>query len=154
MSIMPHSDWFQDRWSRAAVRERIISDFRDFHFSWRGFFKWTAVTLLAILFAAVVTLFFLDWNQMRGPIGRYLSHRTGREVRIDGNLAVKLFSWQPSIQAANVYVGNPGWVGTPQAAKVDGLRVELRLMPLFRGQLVLPLVSIDRPDILLVRDDT
>ena len=158
MSIMPHSDWFQDRWSRAAVRERIISDFRDFHFSWRGFFKWTAVTLLAILFAAVVTLYFLDWNQMRGPIGRYLSHRTGREVRIDGNLSVKLFSWQPSIDAAGLYIGNPGWAkdltNTPRAAAVNDFQIEFRWMPLFRGHLVLPLVRIDQPDILLVREES
>jgi uncharacterized protein involved in outer membrane biogenesis len=156
MSIMPHFDHFQDRWSRAAVRERILSDFRDFHFTWRGLFKWAAVTLLAILFAAAVTLYFLDWNQMRGPIGRYLSQRTGREVRIDGNLSVKLFSWQPSIQAGGLYVGNPAWAvaDTPQAAKVDNLRVELRLMPLLHGHLILPLVQIERPDILLLRDDT
>lgn len=158
MSVTPHSDKFQHPWSRAAVRERIISDFRDFHFTWRGFFKWTAVTLLALLFAAVVTLYFLDWNQMRGPIGRYLSHRTGREVRIDGNLSVKLFSWQPRIQAGGLYVGNPQWAqtlaNTPQAGKVNDFIVELRLLPLLRGHLVLPLVSIDRPDILLVRDDT
>src|SRR6266702_3307310 len=141
-------------WTRQEVRERIVSDFRDFHFTWRGFFKWTGITLLAVLFAAIVTLYFLDWNQMRGPLGRYLSHRTGREVRIDGNLSVKLFSWQPSIDAGGVYVGNPQWVGTPQAAKVDELRVELRLVPLIFGDLILPLVKVDRPDLLLVRDQT
>jgi uncharacterized protein involved in outer membrane biogenesis len=158
MAVARHPDKFDDPWSRAALAERIISDFRDFHFTWRGFFKWTAVTLLALLFAAIVTLYFLDWNQMRGPIGRYLSHRTGREVRIDGNLSVKLFSWQPSIQAGGLYVGNPQWAqalaNTPQAGKVNDFIVELRLLPLLRGHLILPLVSIDRPDILLVRDET
>jgi uncharacterized protein involved in outer membrane biogenesis len=158
MSVTPHSDKFHDPWSRAAVRERIISDFRDFHFTWRGFFKWTGITLLALLFAAVVTLYFLDWNQMRGPIGRYLSHRTGREVRIDGNLSVKLFSWQPRVQAGGLYVGNPQWAAalanTSQAGKVNDFVVELRLLPLLRGHLVLPLVSVDRPDILLVRNET
>src|SRR5690348_17325150 len=146
-----HPDKFRNRWSRAAVRERIVSDFRDFHFTWRGFFKWSGITLLAILFAALVTLYFLDWNQMRGPIGRYLSHRTGREVRIDGNLSVKLFSWQPRIQAGSLYVGNPQWAKNlaQQAAKVDNFIVELRLLPLLGGHLILPLVSIDRPDIFL-----
>ncbi|HKB95328.1 MAG TPA: AsmA family protein, partial [Rhizomicrobium sp.] len=141
------------KWTRDEVRERIISDFRDFHFTWRGFFKWSGITLLALLFGAIVTLYFLDWNQMRGPLGRYLSHRTGREVRIDGNLSVRLFSWQPSVDAGGVYVGNPQWVGSPQAAQVSELRVELRLVPLIFGELVLPLVRIDRPDMLLVRDE-
>jgi len=158
MSVTPHSERFRDPWSRAAVRERIISDFRDFQFTGRGFFKWSGITLLAILFAALVTLYFLDWNQMRGPIGRYLSQRTGREVRIDGNLSVKLFSWQPRIQAGGLYVGNPQWAispaGTAQAGKVNDFTIEFRLLPLLGGHLVLPLVSIDRPDILLLRDET
>ncbi|HET7084772.1 MAG TPA: AsmA family protein [Rhizomicrobium sp.] len=154
MSVLGHSESFHDRWSRAAVRERIVSDFRDFHFTGRGFLKWSGITLLAVLFAAIVTLYFLDWNQMRGPLGRYLSHRTGREVRIDGQLAVKLFSWQPRIDASQIYVGNPKWVGTPQAAKVDDFKLEFRLLPLFSGRLILPLVEIDRPDVLLVRDES
>jgi uncharacterized protein involved in outer membrane biogenesis len=142
------------KWTRDEVRERIVSDFRDFHFTWRGFFKWTGITLVALLFGAIITLYFLDWNQMRGPLGRYLSHRMGREVRIDGNLSVKLFSWQPGVDAGSVYVGNPQWVGTPQAAKLNALRVELRLVPLIFGELILPLVRIDQPDILLVRDES
>jgi uncharacterized protein involved in outer membrane biogenesis len=149
MSVTEHSARLKSIW-----REQIVPDFRDFRFTWGGFFKWTGVTLLAVLIAALVTLYFLDWNQMRGTVARYLSHRTGREVRIDGNLSVKLFTWQPSVDAAGIYVGNPGWVGTPQAAAVKELRVELRLVPLIFGHLVLPLVKIDQPDILLVRDAT
>src|SRR5215469_7068215 len=139
-------------WSRAAVRERIVSDFRDFQFTWRGFFKWTGVVLLGLLVGAIFALYFLDWNQMRGPIGRWLSSRTGREVRIDGDLAVKLFTLQPSVQAAGVFVGNPSWVGTNQAASVRDFRIEVRLMPLFSGELVVPLVKIDQPELLVVRD--
>jgi uncharacterized protein involved in outer membrane biogenesis len=149
MSVTEHSARLRSFW-----QEHIVPDFRGFRFTWRGFFKWTGVTLLALLIAALVTLYFLDWNQMRGPVARYLSHRTGREVRIDGNLSVKLFTWQPNVDVAGLYVGNPEWVGTPQAAKVKELRVELRLVPLIFGHLVLPLVKIDQPDILLVRDSS
>lgn len=121
MSVSTEPDKLQARWSRAAVKERIVADFRDFHFTWGGFFRWTGITLFALLFAGLVTLYFLDWNQMRGPVGRYLSYRTGREVRIDGNLSVKLFSWQPRIEAGGVYIGNPGWArelaNTPKPPK-------------------------------------
>ena len=43
-------------------------------------------------------------------------------------------------------------VGTPQAARVKELRVEFRLVPLLFGDLILPLLKIDQPDILVVRD--
>lgn len=137
-------------WSKAA--ERIVSDFRDTRFTWRGAFKWAGATLVGVVLGALFALYFLDWNQMRGPVGRWLSHRTGREIRIDGNLAVNLFSWQPSADAEGLYIGNPKWVGTPQAANASRLRVEVRLVPLFYGHLVVPLVQIDRPDILVMRD--
>jgi uncharacterized protein involved in outer membrane biogenesis len=135
-----------------AARARIAADFRDFRFTWGGFFKWSGITALALLVAIIAVLYFLDWNQMRAPIGRYLSHRTGREVRLDGNLAVKLFSWQPSVDAHDIYVGNPKWVGTPQAARVGEFRLETRLIPLIFGDIILPLVKIDNAQILLVRD--
>ncbi len=154
MSVTEHPQGRPPKWSREAVKQRVISDFRDFRFTWGGFFRWAGITLLAVLIAAIVTLYFLDWNQMRGPVGRYLSHRTGREVRIDGNLSVKLFTWQPSVNAAGIYVGNPKWVGTAQAATVKELRVEFRLVPAIFGRWILPLVKIDGPDILLVRDAT
>ncbi len=139
-------------WSRENLQARIIADFRETRLTWRGVFKWTAATLFGVILGALFALYFLDWNQMRGPVGRWLSHRTGREIRIDGNLAVNLFTWQPSADAGGVYVGNPKWVGTPQAAKADRLRIEVRLVPLFWGHLVVPLVRIEQPDILVVRD--
>jgi uncharacterized protein involved in outer membrane biogenesis len=135
-----------------TARARVVADFRDFRFTWGGFFKWTGITLLAFLVAAIITLYFLDWNQMRGPLSRYLSSHSGREVRIEGNLSVKLFSWQPSIDVGEVFIGNPGWVGTPQAARFKRARVEIRLVPLIFGNVILPLVRIDEPTLLLVRD--
>ena len=137
------------------ARERVISDFRDFRFTWNGFFKWTGITILAFLLAIIVTLYFLDWNQMRGPLGRYLSERTGREVRIEGNLDVKLFTWQPVFDVGGLHIGNPSWLtskGRPQAAKINHVRIELRLVPLIFGNLILPLVRFDQPDLLVVRD--
>ena len=151
MSVTENLHKARLKWDWQRARARIVSEFR---FTWGGFLKWSGITLLALLAALVIALYFLDWNQMRGPLGRYLSQRTGREVRIDGSLSVKLFTWQPSVDAGGIYVGNPQWVGAPQAAKFRELRVELRLAPLIWGRLILPLVKIDQPDILLVRDET
>src|SRR3569623_595315 len=141
-------------WSKEDLRDRIVSDFRDFRFTGRGVFKRTGATVLGLILGLLFALYFLDWNQMRGPIGRWLSHRTGREIRIDGNLTVNLFTLQPFAVAGGVYVGNPKWVGTPQAAKAREFRIEVRLFPLFWGHLVVPLVKIDQPDLLVVRDST
>ena len=151
MSVRENPHKARLNWDWASARGRIVPEFR---FTWGGFFKWVGITLLAVLAGLVITLYFLDWNQMRGPLGRYFSHRTGRDVRLDGNLSVRLFTWQPSVDAAGITIGNPKWVGTPEAARVKELRVEFRLIPLIFGRLILPLVKIDEPDILLVRDSS
>jgi uncharacterized protein involved in outer membrane biogenesis len=154
MSVTEHFQKTRLKTAIAGARRRVITDFREFRFTWNGFFKWSGITLLAFLVAALITLYFLDWNQMRGPISRYLSERTGRVVRIDGNLGVKLFTLQPIIDVGGLYIGNPSWVGQKQAAKVTHARVELRLLPLFFGNLILPLVKLDQPELLVVRDAT
>ena len=138
----------------AGLQERIVADFRDFRFTWSGFFRWTAIVIAAVLFACLVTLYFLDWNQMRGPIGRYASARYGREVRIDGNLKVDLFRRQPHIAVNGLYIGNPAWAGDGPAARLSHADVEFRLFPAFAGRLILPLVHVERPDVRLVRDSS
>jgi uncharacterized protein involved in outer membrane biogenesis len=135
----------------AGARERVIADFRQFRFSWKGFWRWTSTVVAAVLAAALITLYFLDWNELRGPIAQYLSHRYRREVRIDGNLEVNLFTLQPRIDVAGVYIGNPAGEKRPQAANIPHARLEARLLPLLSGHLILALVAIDRPDVLVVR---
>jgi uncharacterized protein involved in outer membrane biogenesis len=121
----------------------------------RRFWGWIGVAVGALLVAAILTLYFLDWNTMRGPIGRYLSRHFDREVRIDGDLKVSLFTLQPRIDVNGLYVGNPSWLKTPQGAVLDHGHVEFRLLPLlFRWSLVVPVVTLDRPDVLVVRDET
>src|SRR6185312_64724 len=148
MSLVHHIEGV--RW--AHLRERVVADFRDFRFHWGGFWRWTGIVIGAFLLAALITLYFLDWNQMRGPIARYASAHTGREVRIDGDLKVDLFRLQPHVSVNGLYLGNPSWVGRPEAARLDHADIEFRLFPALFGHLILPLVRIDHPDILLVRD--
>jgi len=134
------------------IWERTGARLRSFPLGGRGFLRWTGIALAALLLALVLALYFLDWNTMRGPIGRWLSHRYDREVRIDGNLQVKLFTWQPKIDVGDLYVGNPAWVKTLQGANLSHAHVEIRLLPLFLGRLIMPVLDLERPNVLVVRD--
>jgi len=151
MSVTDQNGGKWGKWDREWARERILADFRDFRFTWRGFWKWSAAVLFGLIAGLILVLYFLDWNQMRGPIGRYLSWKTGREVRIDGDLSVHLFTWQPSVEAQSLFVGNPQWVKQDHAAQVKDFRIEVRLVPLIFGNLVVPLVRIQDADLLVVR---
>ncbi len=65
---------------------------------------------------------------MRGPVSRYLSHWLGREVRINGNLRVNLFSWQPHVDVGGLWIANPQWLGRQPAADVQQLSFKFRLV--------------------------
>jgi uncharacterized protein involved in outer membrane biogenesis len=110
-------------------------------------------SILAVLMLAVVLFVLLfDWDWLRGPISRYASARTGREVRIEGHLKVHPWSWTPSAEVGGLRIGNPKWVGSGDLAYIHEIDLEARLLPLFIGQVDLPLLRLDQPQIDLVRD--
>jgi uncharacterized protein involved in outer membrane biogenesis len=148
MSLVPNVESSR---LHAFWRDRIAADFRDFRFTWGGLVRWTGIVIAAFLIAVTVTLYFLDWNQMRGPISRYAAHRFGRPVRIEGDLKVDLFRSQPHISVGNLVIGNPAWTSEPLAARIGRADVEFRLWPALFGNLILPLVALDQPDLRVLR---
>ena len=134
--------------ARSAAQRR----WNDFRWSWPAFFRWSFAVVVSLILGALIYLYLLDWNTMRGPVGRYVSHRLGREVRIEGDLKVHLFSWTPSLSAEHVTIANPSWVQQPLAADIGRFATSVRLMPLLRGRTILPNVEFDDADMLLIRD--
>ena len=117
----------------------------------------------AILLTAAIVIFLVifDWNWFRGPVGRMASARLNREVVITGDLRVHPWSFSPKVEAYGVRVAQPDWAvkadpkgspaGTPMA-KVDRIAVQIKLLPLLKGDVILPLLSVDRPDVRLLRE--
>ena len=117
----------------------------------------------AILLTAAIVVFLVifDWNWFRGPVGRMASARLNREVVITGDLRVHPWSFSPKVEAYGVRVAQPDWAakadpkgsptGTPMA-KVDRIAVQIKILPLLKGDVILPLLSVDRPDVRLLRE--
>ncbi len=134
-------DWAKARtgalsWPSPRARKRIA---------------WTGGTIGAVLVALVLFLGFLDWNLLKRPVENLLSARTGRAVHIDGNLSVRLLSWTPGATVEGLRVGNPAWAGGGDTFNIPKLTVKVKLLPLLKGDVILPLLQIDRPVISLVR---
>jgi uncharacterized protein involved in outer membrane biogenesis len=110
----------------------------------------------AVAALIVVLIILFDWNMLRGPIARFASAQTGREVRIDGDLKVKLFSWSPTARVGGVSIGEPAWARargrTAPMASAQELTVAVKLLPLFRGRVELPLIAVTKPNLDLLRD--
>ena len=108
-----------------------------------------SVTLLLILGVATFLLLF-DWNWVRGPIGRWASAKYDREIALQGDLDVNLFSWTPSVIVNDLKFGGPDWAREADTANVDRIEARFRLRKLFAGQIEMPLLAITRPNVVLI----
>ena len=115
--------------------------------------RWIASTFAVLSIALVIFFMLFEWNWLRGPIGRYASNKLDREVRITGDLDVKLFTRTPRITADGITVRQPAWAGSGYMVETQRLTMVVELFPLLKGDVRLPLLQVDRPNVILRRDD-
>jgi uncharacterized protein involved in outer membrane biogenesis len=102
--------------------------------------------------ALVVFLILFRWNWLRGPLAHEISHRLDRPVAITGNLEVHTWSWSPWARINGLVIGNAPWAGRAPLATLPRLTVQVRILPLLKGKVILPLVEADQPSVRLLRD--
>lgn len=102
----------------------------------------TALGVVAIGF--VVLLLLWDWNWFKGTIERQVETRTGRELKIGGDLDVDL-GWVPTIRADDVSFANAAWSKEPTMAAAERVELDLELGPLFRGDVRIPVLRLSQP---------
>lgn len=113
---------------------------------------WTGGVLAALIVALVAFLLLFDWNYLRGPIAKFASARTGREVAIEGNLNVKLLSLEPSATVEKIRIGHPAWAGEGRTAEIEKMFVQIKVLPLLKGDLIVQRLEFTKPNLILLRD--
>lgn len=129
-----HAQALHRRWKGLKPRERL-----------------GAAGAVAILGAILAFLPLFHWNMLRGPISGFLSARLRRRVELMGNLEVHPWSLKPTVTANDFRIGQPAWAGPGDMARVRRLTAQVEILPLLRGQTILPLLYIDQPDVKLLR---
>lgn len=96
--------------------------------------------LLSILFGLILMLpVFLnniDLNQFKTSIESSVTELTGRQLKIDGDLQLKL-SLHPFIRIEKVSFANASWSKQPQMLAFEALQLQVELLPLLKQQLVI-----------------
>src|SRR5690606_37911214 len=100
--------------------------------------------------AALVIPSFLDWNHYRAQIEDMAEAATGRDVRIDGDVSLRLLP-APSFSAKLISVANiPDGTGD-NMAELEALDVRVALLPLLSGVIQVEKIVLVRPVIHLER---
>ena len=113
---------------------------------------WAGGVTLLLVTAVVLFLVWFDWNMLRGPIGRWASNEYDREIQLNGDLDVNLFSWTPSATVRGLRFGGPSWASKEDTAQIDQIDVSVRLRALLSGRIEIPHLSFVRPRVVLIAD--
>jgi len=112
----------------------------------------TAIGLGSLIVIVLVALALFDWNALKHPIERMASAKTGRTISIGGKLQVHIWSWTPTVIVNGLTLGNPPWESARPMATVDRLEIHLKLLPLLKGDVILPRVALFSPNVYLHQD--
>ncbi len=105
--------------------------------SWRRLLRAFALSLLALLALIVGAAWFgipIDLGSQRDAVTRLLSQQTGRPVRIDGELRLRI-GLRPQLQIGALRIAQPEGFGSGDFLRIGAAELKLDLLPLLRRQL-------------------
>ena len=88
--------------------------------------------VLLLVAVAVAVPMLVPMETYKGPIAAAVKERTGRDLRIDGEIGLSLFP-TIAVSIADVGFSNASWAKDAEMASMKEMRAALKLMPLFRG---------------------
>lgn len=119
---------------------------------WKSALRRTGIIVGSLVVILLIALMFIDWNWLKHPIERIASSKLGRTVTIGGNLDVHLWSWTPTVTLNRLTLGNPPWETNRPMATVERVEIQFKLLPLLKGNVILPRVALFNPDVYLHED--
>lgn len=108
------------------------------------FLGWLVAAFVALFAIAAVAFFlFFDANDFRDEIGAAVQEATGRELAIEGDVALKLFPWL-AVDVGSSKLGNATGFGDTPFASFERAQLSVRLLPLlFRQEIVVGAINVD-----------
>ncbi len=109
------------------------------------------ILLLILTLAASGLVFYLknlDFNSYKPILQTAVLEQTGRSLRIDGDLQLKI-SLHPSLIVSGLHLSNAAGGSRASMLDVERAELEISLLPLLSGHLHVDRVVLIRPDILL-----
>ncbi len=118
---------------------------------WKSPIFYFGIVLVAVLGAALLAPFVVNWNAYRSNLEAYGHKLTGRDVAIDGPISVRLFPW-PRLVTENVSIANPNGIEGEATLSARSMNVELTLAGLFAGEIRVESITLDHPIVHLIRN--
>lgn len=108
------------------------------------------ITLLIIFVVAVILL--VNPNDYRDDIEQVVTAQTGRELVLGGDLKLTFFPWI-GLQANKVQLADAPGFGKAPFFQANRAQLAVKMLPLLQGKLVLDTISLEHPQIHLIRNE-
>ena len=138
--------------TRADEKVKPTTHRRGPRFDLPGPGRWISAIFGALILLIVILCLLFQWDWLRKPIADFASKKIHRNVRIDGHLRVHLLTWTPTVTVGGIKVGEPAWGPKGDMLQVESFKVAVKLLPLFTGKIDIPLVDIEKPNVVLLQD--
>lgn len=113
---------------------------------------WVFLGLLGVFVLAMVLVAWLvDPNDYKDDIARAVKEKTGRDLKLSGDLELSVFPWL-ALELGPAELGNPEGFGPGPFVLVSRVDVGVRLFPLIRGQLQVRRLTLEGLQLNLVKD--
>lgn len=110
------------------------------------------VVVVVLLGGAAIFLSTLDFNEYKQQIADEAKKATGRDLAIEGDLRLNIFTLNPGLVVDGVRFANAAWGSKPDMATIKRFEVKVSLLPLLSGNLDVDHVILGGADILLERN--
>jgi len=115
-------------------------------------FKWLAGLILTlavlIVIAIIVVPQVVDPNDYRDEITALVKDKTGRDLRLDGDLSVSVFPWL-GVRTQGLSLSQPEQIGG-EMVTVDTAQIRVKLVPLLSKKVEVDTVVLETPIVRLV----
>ncbi|NCF30236.1 MAG: AsmA family protein, partial [Gammaproteobacteria bacterium] len=121
----------------------------------KGPLKWLVgvVGVIVVLFvaAAIVLPLVIDPNDYKQELIAQVKERTGRDLRIDGDIELSVFPWI-GLKLGKIALSNAAGFDNPVFASTDKVSIRVKLLPLFSKRLEMDTVTVHGLTLNLARD--
>ncbi len=107
--------------------------------------KWTAIVVgvVVVLFisAAVLLPLLIDPNDHKQALVEQVKQRTGRDLRIEGDIELSVFPWI-GVEVGRVVLSNATGFADPVFASTDEVSIRVKLLPLLSRRLEMDTITV------------
>ena len=106
---------------------------------------------MLLVLASIAVVAFVDPNDYKDDIAKAVRDRTGRDLKLDGNLSLSVFPWL-AIETGHAELGYRTGFGAGPFIAVQSADVGVKLIPLLRGQFEVRRLRLDGLRVSLIKD--